>query len=436
MSFIPTTQKQIVHVILFIIATCNLAVAQDGGSGIRNERLTVESLVAWVLQENPGIHELKAALENAQYRVEPQRSLDDPTFSYAFAPNTFGREGQGLNQKFELSQAIPWPGTLAAREEAARSEIDVAKADIAVLRLHLIDATRAAYAEWYFVERQLAIHHASQEFLTELHRVAETRYASGTALQQDVLQVEVEQSKLERHGLALQRRQLSIQAQINALLNRESSAPLPRVSILPLPALPLPLESLEQQAVEHHPELHRLNAQITATEAQVTLAEKAFNPNFKLSAGYNSLWDEVDKRLTLGVSVNVPFGRGQRKASLNEAEANVRRLTWRLTERRAQLLSQLAQARADAVESFQAIKLFEQSLLPLSIEFLDAAMADYQSGSGSFSSVITAEQTKLSTEEEYERVRADYFRRMSDLDRWSGAGKQYVAANEWEGEIQ
>ena len=81
--------------------------------------LSANTLVTMVLQENPGIAELIAAAEAAAFSVEPAGSLDDPVFSYAFAPRTFGREGQGLNQKIEISQSIPWPGTLGAREHAA-----------------------------------------------------------------------------------------------------------------------------------------------------------------------------------------------------------------------------------------------------------------------------------------------------------------------------
>ena len=80
--------------------------AAEPGSTESNEHvyLSADRLVAMVLQENPGIAELSAAAEAAAFRVEPAGSLDDPVFSYAFAPRTFGREGQGLNHRPPLNR--------------------------------------------------------------------------------------------------------------------------------------------------------------------------------------------------------------------------------------------------------------------------------------------------------------------------------------------
>ena len=148
-----------------------------------SEVITADSLVNLVLDRNPGIESLAAIEEAAKYQIDPARSLDDPMFSYGFAPRTFGREDQGLNQKIELSQKVPWPGTLATREEVALQEVKVAHEDVRALRLHLIALAKSAYAEWYFVDRALEIHGSTSELLEEVRAAAETRYAAGRALQ-------------------------------------------------------------------------------------------------------------------------------------------------------------------------------------------------------------------------------------------------------------
>ncbi len=62
----------------------------------------------------------------------------------------------------------------------------------------------------------------------------------------------------------------------------------------------------------------------------------------------------------------------------------------------------------------------KNSLVPLANEYLSSTIADYQSGAGSFLSVITAEQKKLVFEEGLERNRANYFSRVAELERWAG----------------
>ncbi len=417
MIAVPQPRNYLYSILLIASAVS----ATESDSTLFSEHtLTPDLLVALVLRVNPGIAELSAAAKAAAFSIEPAGSLDDPVISYAFAPRTFGREGQGLNQKIELSQSIPWPGTLAAREQAARSSAMAANESVDTMRLHVAALARSAYAEWYFTHRAMDIHESTGHLLQELRSVAETRYAAGRALQQDVLQVELEQLHLHRHGLMLMQQRNSARARINALLNRSPDAPVPEPGNISIPGNVAPLEILQNYALQAHPELRGLDALIAGHEARVTVAEKALLPDLRFTAGYNSLWDEADKRPTVGISINVPLNRSKRKAEVNRAKWEVRRTQSRLANQRAQLLGELARARAEVVESLASVQLYENSLLPLADEFLDAALADYRSGAGDFLSVIAAEQHKLTAAEDLERNRADYLRRSAELERWAG----------------
>lgn len=411
-----------VHILLFLPGWANAEQKYNVDLGY-NEVITADSLVGLVLDRNPGIASLAAIEEAAKYQIGPARSFDDPVVSYSFAPKTFSSngDGRGLNQKFEFSQKIPWPGTLVVREEVAIRAAEAAHEDVSALRSRLVALTKSAYAEWYFVDRAIEIHGSTSELLEELRAVAEARYAAGRALQQDVLQAEVEQRSLDRHGLKLNRLKSSIQAQINALLNQKPNSPIPPAANISIRQPILPLEDLERRAINLHPELKRLDAQLAANAARVTLAEKDFYPELRFTAGYNSLWDDHDKRPIFGVSINVPLDQSKRKASLNRAKAYERSMQLKLVNQRALLLGELAKTHAEVLESAKAVELYENSLVPLANEYLSSTIADYQSGLGSFLSVITAEQKKLVFEEGLERNRANYFSRVAELEQWMGA---------------
>jgi len=66
------------------------------------------------------------------------------------------------------------------------------------------------------------------------------------------------------------------------------------------------------------------------------------------------------------------------------------------------------------------VAFYEDKLVPLAAEYLEAAIADYQSGAGAFLNVVTAEQRKLGTDLELARVRADSVRRLAELELWAG----------------
>jgi outer membrane protein TolC len=381
--------------------------------------MTADDLASWVLDANPGVAAIEAAAEAAAHRIEPEGSLDDPMLSYAVAPLTAGAD-RSLNQKIDFSQKIPWPGTLAARESAARFEAVAADRDVDILRLRVVARAKSAHAEWRFIDSALEIHHATLALLDDLIATAQIRYASGRAQKQDVLQAEVERAELDKHLLSLLRQRASVQARINALLNRTPDAPLPAAAPIPQQSTPPALEDLQTLALARHPELSRLNAAISASENRVTLAEKAFFPDFQFGVGYNSLWESVDQRPVVGVSINVPLDRSKRRSELDRARAETRRTEFSLSERRAELLGELATARAGVVEAQSSVALYQSELVPLTAEYLEAAIADYQSGTGAFLNVITAEQRKLDTDLELARARSDYARRLAELEFLAG----------------
>lgn len=381
--------------------------------------LTADDLASWVLQVNPGLSAIQSAAEAAAYRVEPAGSLEDPMLRYAVAPLTADAD-RSLNQVLDFSQKFPWPGTLAAREAAARHEAVAADRGVDALRLRIIAQAKSAHAEWRFVHEGLAIYHATKRLLDDLIAAALTRYAAGSALKQDVLQAEVERANLDKYLLLLARQQANVRARINALLNRAPETPLPAAAAIRLRSAPPALEALQGLALAQHPELSRLDAQISASQSRVTLAEKAFYPNFQVGVAYNGVMDDTDKRPLIGVTINLPLDRSKRRAELGRAQADTQRAQWSLVERRAELLSDLAQARAEVLEARSSIALYKTKLVPLAAEYLEAAIADYQSGTGAFLNVITAEQRKLSADLELARARSDYARRLAELERWVG----------------
>ena len=378
-------------------------------------------LVREVLERNAGIQALTAAAQSAHLRSTTAGKLDDPAFSYGFAPRTFGREGQGLNQRIEISQSIPWPGTLDAREHGATSRALIAANEVEVLRLSLEADTKQAFAEWYYIGRSREIHDSTHELIVELIQIARTRYTAGLALRQDALLAEVEAGDLDRHGLTLRRLETSIRARINGLLNRPAHAHLPRAANVPFSRVLPALAQLEAQTLQRNPQLRRAEHEVAAREAAATLAEKAFYPDLRFSAGYNSLWDEADKRPIVGIAINLPLDRGKRRTDLDRAKSTLREAQLELLDRRSRLLAELASAYAAVEESIDAVALYETSLLPLSADYRDAAVADYQSGAGDFISVIEAERRRFETEESLVRGRADYFRHLAELERLAGA---------------
>jgi outer membrane protein TolC len=380
--------------------------------------LTADTLSRLALERNAGIKALEAAARAAAFRVAPAGALDDPTLQYGVPPATLGdRFG-----RLEVSQPVPWPGKLALREDAARWQATAASEDSDELRLRVAAAAKSLFAEWAYVHRALTINTDHEALLQELRRVAEVRYAAGRAGQQDALQAEVARARLAAEAITLERRRREVQARINALLSRPAQSHVPPPADLPEPMPAPPLDQLQHTAAREHPALARVHARIAEAQTQKDLTEKDFYPDFRLMAGYSSLWDNPDKRWTIGVGINLPLDYGnKRSATLDAARAELMRRRWQLTDGEAQLLGEIEAARAGVEEAASVIAIYRSRLLPLAEDNLAAARADYRAGAGSFLNVIDAEREQLRTEDGLARARADYLRRLAELERWVGA---------------
>ncbi|MEO8803011.1 MAG: TolC family protein [Rudaea sp.] len=388
----------------------------------------VDSLVAAVLDRNPGIAAMRAAVDGAGARVELAGALDDPMVSYLVAPNTAGGPRQGLNQNLQVSQAIPWPGTLNLRVRAARAEVLSANRLLDDARLRLAATTRGVYAQWYYVHRALAVNAENRKLLKRLVSVAESAYASGQSPQQDVLQAQVELTRLQSQKLELERQRRVVKSKINTLLDRTADSTIAMPDELPS-AHPLPeYATLQAAALAGYPMLQSLDARLAAGRDRIALAHKNNYPQFKLIAGYNSIMDLPAKRLTVGVSINIPFG-GNHRGELGEANARVLEAQAKLEQARSQLLGDLDQAYASATQADATIRLYAGKLLPLIQLNLQAAEADYAGGNGDFLKVITAEQQDLIANLELVRARTDLFTQLASLDYQTGGALFHTLAN-------
>src|SRR5436853_521792 len=132
----------------FVIAGAGPAHAQDsapvaGDSGLR-------SLVAEALERNPTVAQRQAAVRAATLRIRPAGSLPDPMLTVGVMdlvlPHFEFNRSDFTEADVELSQEIPWPGTLGARSRVMREAAAGARAEEGVVRRELTTAASGRLA--------------------------------------------------------------------------------------------------------------------------------------------------------------------------------------------------------------------------------------------------------------------------------------------------
>ncbi len=402
--------------LLGLVVACQPLMATEANIPFANESLLTSShLVEAVLARNPDIPTMEATWGVAKARIEQANAFDDPMLSYSIAPQSAGANGMDFGQKLSLSQRLPWPGKRDLRGDVARAESDAAFVGIEQARLKLTETAKAAYADWYFVHAAIRINGINKSLLQEFQNIAEIKYSTGRASKQDALRAEVERVLLEHRDIVLERHRRDVLANINTLLQRLPDQPLPLPAGLPETVSLPTVEQLRKLALEHHPELRALVARTQASRYRERLAERNDYPDITLNAGYNTLWNQSEKRLTVGASINIPL-QGKRHAAKDEARAMTLRLDSQQRAKVSQLMGDLQRAVEKVRESEHVLNLYQNRLLPLAEENLQAAQSDYEAGSGNFLDLISTEKNLMQTRLQREQALADYHRRLAALE--------------------
>ncbi len=374
------------------------AAASD--SGVLDEEAAVRAALA-----------ASAALEAARQRaaamaaVPPQAgTLPDPVLrlnAMNIPVDTFDLDQEAMTQlQVGVVQAVPFPGKLALRRAAAEHEAEAAAVSVEEVRLRLARDVRIAWWQLHHLDRALEVVARNQTLMRQLVEVAQAAYRVGKGLQQDVLLAELELSRLRDMELRLRKRRRSVEARLNALLNRPADTPvrLPRREPGTLPAVPGE-EALYGIADARRPLLRALAARVQAAERRRELARRDLLPDFTVGATYGLRLDAPGGRerpdfLSVMVGVKLPlYADTKQRRAVDQRNAELMRMRSLLEDARQRVRAEIAQALAAYREALGQLELLERGILPQARQTLAAMLAAYQVGKVDFLNVVRAQIT-------------------------------------------
>ena len=422
----------------------------------------LDSLVARALSANPTLRAANSRVDAARARVRPSSSLPDPTLMLGIinqplgsttatsahgTPATSDGPDPMTMHMIGIGQTLPYPGKLALKARAAERELDATQAALDRTRRQVVRDVKWSYYDLAYVDRALAIVERNRDVLNGLIAVTESRYSVGTAGQQDVLKARVEATRLAETASVLGEQRRAAVAQINALLDQPSEAPvgsptLP-ASVLQAAVAPSsdairfvsasfgsraadsplrPLTELQDAAIRQSPEIREHEAMIAAQAARVELARKAYLPDIDLSLQYGQRSGGLPDMVSATVSIPIPIFKGRKQDQLvAEASAQLVALEAEHETSVNTLRADVARLVSDIERERTRLALSVKAILPQSRAALASAAASYQVGKVEFLTVLEDQATVFTYEMEYFRALSDFAKNVAELERITGA---------------
>ncbi|MGI9516105.1 MAG: TolC family protein [Pirellulaceae bacterium] len=381
---------------------------------------TIDDYVAMSLAQNPRIQAAEQRVQALRCRIPQARSLPDPQVS----TNTYLAPVQTAagEQRFALgvSQKVVRADRRNTRAAIAAEEMRAAQAEWRDVQLQIAAEVRKACYQLEFVRQSISITREDLDSLAQIAQVIERQYrVVRNVSQQDVLNVQIEQSMVENDLSDLTQKERSLQARLARLLSVDPSSQL-LVNIEHLANQPpTDVEGLLFQARQQRPDLQAQWSRVRRDQRKIGLAQLERFPDVTVglnwintsSSGISPVANGDDAVL-LGIGFNLPVYRERIRAAMGEARASSAASCSELQSLRNEADEEILDLVARNDSAREMLELVEQDIIPKASRTLDLSIEAYQNGEVEYVQLIENWRTLL-------RYRLSGLRLQSELDQLS-----------------
>lgn len=400
--------------------------------GAEPERLpgaSVEELLELAQQQNPELATMRLEADAAAERIYPAGTLPDPVLRAELMDIT----NQGTNKAASLlpsqvgstrylaMQSVPFWGKRDLKREMAEAEAKQAQGRASLTWNELSTKIKTGFAQYYLVTRSEKLTREILDLLTSIERIAQSRYTTGLAAQQDVIRAQVEQTGMRSDLIRIGNEHRQVHARLNALLRRAPGAPLAepqRLRSIPAPAK-LEFAALEDRLRTKNPQLFTIDAQVTAAEKSRELTFKNRYPDFIFGVSPTQVGGQI-KEWGLMVELNIPLQQQLRRAQEREADTMLAAARSRKEAAVNQLLGDLAENVSGLDAARRVETLTGTSLLPQAEATLQAALVGYQTGKVDFATLLDAQRQILKARLDVLNAQAEAQARLAEIEKLLG----------------
>jgi cobalt-zinc-cadmium efflux system outer membrane protein len=365
-----------------------------------------------------------STLPNPQFTAQ-QVNVGSPRPFAGYTNSDFAYFGLGV------SQDIPYPGKLHLRGEMAERDANVVQQQYESVRRSILVEVKSAYLQLAYLAQTLRILESDGQLLEQIEKAADARYRSGMGSQQDLLQAQLEQTKLLREITMHHLEVAKSEAQIKQLLNRPQSSPDIGTSDLPDTRLAQSFDELLATAKTQNPDISGAAQMIEKQKLQVVLAHKDFYPDFNVQY----MWQRTDPTqyrayymLSVGVQVPIYKSRKQRP-ELAQAEAELAQSRSEAESQTDQVAYQLRLAFDMADKNAELLKIYNDGLLPQARAEFQSGLAAYQNNRQDFQPLLASFLDVLKLDEDYWQSLADRETALAQIEGLTGLSLRQEGAN-------
>ncbi|MFC1632438.1 TolC family protein [Candidatus Omnitrophota bacterium] len=412
-------KKKIILLLALVLLSCSALFAQAEPAV---QEVVLQELVAEAAKNNP---QVQAAYQNWQsqvHKITSVSSLPDPMASYAYFGDSVETRVGPQEEKYGVSQKVPFPGKLNLKAKSQTKQAAVLQQKYQALKRSIIKQVKFVYNDIFWVEQAIQITEEEKSILEDLERVVQRKYESNLAPQQDVLKVQVELSRLIDKLFLLRQNRKSLAVKMNILLDRPKDSEFGAFSVEP-EEFKYELDQLHQIAQGASQKLLAANLEIERAEYERSLAKLDYLPDFTFGFDYTKIADGTTTQTDDGqdawmgkVMVNLPIWFNKLSAQAKEKQAKLEASKSSLENAKNEIVFEVEDLYYKIMAYRDILSLYQTALIPQTEQAFGAARVAYESGVVDFLNWLDAERALLQTRLAYYKTIVDYQKSIAYLE--------------------
>jgi cobalt-zinc-cadmium efflux system outer membrane protein len=415
------------NLLIGLIVLISLGSLELHSEGAEKTNVTLHGLIQVALQQNLQIKAAKKEWEASVEKIPQVKALPDPVFSYAhFGRSIETRLGPQRN-KISLSQQFPLFGKLGLRGEIASQSSAELEQQYHSVKADVVLKVKEAYFSLFLIDRSIRISQEEKEVFMRLSKIAEKKYETGQASQQDALKAQLEISKVTEKLLTLRQVRKAVIAELNVLMNQDTDISLGETKEFVLPEIQAGLEQLFAWAREYRPELRGAQSVIQKNISSLKLTKKNSYPDFRvmldyidIGAGTTDHPEDGRNSWMASIGINIPIWRKKLRASEAEATIRIKASEDSYKHMENETLSRIRALYFEVETAREQIDLYKYSLLPQAEQALKASEVGYLTGKVDFLDLLDSERMILMIKNGYFKIFAEFGKSLAKLERLVG----------------
>jgi cobalt-zinc-cadmium efflux system outer membrane protein len=377
--------------------------------------LNLEQLLQFAQANNPSLKSLYVKWNSVKEKAPQASVLPDPKLTYGgFIQSVQTRTGP-QEHNIGLSQTIPWFGKLSLKEQIAIKEAEAIYQEYAMERLRLFESIKTAFYEYAFLKSEININTEHLELLGLMERIASMRFTTGTLPQSSLIQLQVEQGKIEDRIKELRTLRPALSSVIYAAigLHKANIFAWPKNKI-DMPRLEIDENNLKAALLNNNPELKKMDLLIGRQQSAIELTKKEYYPDITFGAQWSHIEGGEDP-LQATISFNLPIWRASLDASKKEAILKQQSITDALLDRKNNLMAQLDLALYDFNNAKRKVKLYQNTLIPKATQSIEVSLKGFETAGVNISELLDSQRTLLEFQLTYQRQLANANQRLASI---------------------